>query len=156
MGRHCSFEVPLRDNNFDYWVPMIKFFFEKANYIEVHCWNKEKEIIDEILTEIEDEFEIKDTQKYDNMTIFKGPLTNEIKKFFLSTNILSTNIITTIDELKWFSVFLRHNSVLCFCSSHWGTEFFVPNVSQEDITFIQSIMPKNIKYLIYDSPIIES
>jgi hypothetical protein len=130
---------------------MIKFFFEKADFIEVHCWNEEKEIIEEILTEIEDAFPIKDIQSFDNMTIFKGALTSRVKNFILSTSTLSEN-----GQLKWFSIFLRHNGTLCFSSEHWGTEFFVPNVSHEEIIFIKSVMPEGIRYLIYDSPVIES
>ena len=119
----------------------MNLFIEKSNFIEIHCWNEEKEIIEEIITEIGDSFEIKDVESNKNMTIFKGTLTKQIQVFLLSINYLTKN-----KELKWFSVFLND-----FSSEHWGTEYSASNISDEDIIIIKSIMPENTRYYQYDS-----
>lgn len=32
----------------DYWVPLMKYFLLRSDTIEIHCWNEEKLIVEEV------------------------------------------------------------------------------------------------------------
>ena len=122
--------------NYDYWIPLMEFFLKGSDTIEIHSWNDEKQVIEEIsyfsnLTEIPTEHKL---------TYYKGNLTPEIAEYILR------NSVTNKGRLKWFSIFLSKDGQPIFESGHWGTEFFAHSVTQNDISFIKSIMPKDTNF----------
>lgn len=124
------------ENNYDYWSPLIGYFFEKSDNIEIHCWNAEAYIIEEMksifyLLEISYEYKL---------TYFKGNLTSEVKNF-IQNHAMNEN-----GEFKWFSIFLLKESKTIFHSEHWATEFFAPDVSEQDIKHIHKAVPANTNF----------
>ena len=123
--------------NYDYWVPLLEYFLAKTDIIEIHCWNEEIETIEEITSLCIENIEI---IKEDNLTIFKGIKTSRLSEYILHSKLNKNS------ELKWFTVNLEVNQMSVFHSGHWGTEFYVPNVSNNDIAFIKSVTPPETDY----------
>ncbi|EAR67093.1 hypothetical protein B14911_16310 [Bacillus sp. NRRL B-14911] len=115
----------------DYWVPLMKYFLLRSDTIEIHCWNEEKLIVEEVQSVLKG---FEKTKEYD-LTIFKGKITPDV------VNYLSYNNIDIEGKIKWFSIFLINNTTTIFHSEHWGMEFFAPDVYKKDVAFIKSIMP---------------
>lgn len=123
---------PMTEND-NYWFLLINYFIKKSDTIEIQCWNEEESTIRELEVKMGHCFDI---SMEENMTIFKGELTDEI------TNLLLNDYVGKEGGIKWFSFFLNHGKVKIFSSEHWGTEFFAPELEESDITYIESIMPK--------------
>ena len=141
MNYKLYFEVPVvggSEKN-DYWVPLMKYFLDQSDNIEIHCWSIEKALIEEVKSRAKESFEI---SVENEMTIFTGNKTAEMVDY------LFTNLNRKI-EIKWFSIFLRRNKILIFSSEHNGTEFFAGVVNEKDINFIESLMPERTSYSKY-------
>lgn len=126
-----TFPIP-ENENYDYWVPLLSYFIEQSNSIEIHCWNEEKDVLEETTALFKDSFNI---EKGRDMTVFKGSKTDFISNCLLHENVNSNG------KLKWFSIFLSKDKSSVFHSEHWGTEFFAPKISEENIAYIKKIMP---------------
>lgn len=134
-----TFPIP-ENENYDYWVPLISKFIEQSDVIEIHCWNDEKASITEMTLLFKGSSEI----VYEgNLTVIKGSLTDDVSNHLLYKSVNKS------DKLKWFSVFLSKNNTSVFHSEHWGTEFFAPNVSEEDIAYIKSVTPSDTNFYQY-------
>lgn len=131
-----TFPIP-KNENYDYWVPLISYFIEQSNIIEIHCWNDEKDVIKETTLLFEDSFKIVNGR---DITVIKASKTD-----YLSNHLLYENIKTN-GKLKWFSIFLSKNETPLLHSEHWGTEFFAPNLSEEDIAYIKSVTPTDTDF----------
>ncbi|WP_231584094.1 hypothetical protein [Domibacillus indicus] len=112
-------------------------FIEQSDTIEIQCWNDEKDIIKETTLLFKDSYEIVNER---NTVSIKGSKTEEISNRLLYKNV------KTNGRLKWFSISLVKNKALLFHSEHWGTEFFAPNISEEDIAYIKSVTPKETNF----------
>lgn len=124
-------------DNYNYWTLLLERYLPKANMIEIQCWNEEREIIKEILFSYKDKF---DLLKEDNITIFRGKKTAELSEYLLN------NYMNKMGEFKWFTVNLNHGERSVLHSSHWGTEFHVPNIREKDIEFIKRITPPKTNF----------
>jgi hypothetical protein len=132
---NSAFRMPENDN-YDYWVPLMKHYLEQSDTIEIHCWNEETKVIEDtklIFALLERSYEYE-------LTYFKGDISQNIIDHILHNNL------TKDGELKWFSIFLSKGSKTLLQSGHWGTEFFTPNISEKEIAFIHSVMPNKTNY----------
>ncbi|MCU9613119.1 hypothetical protein OEV98_06085 [Caldibacillus lycopersici] len=126
-----TFPKPL-NGNYDYWVALVAPFLAKSNTIEIHCWNDERGIMEAVTSLPKQAFHI---IKEDNLTIFKGSKTPSLSKYLLK-NFRDEN-----GNFKWFTVNLIKDQVAIFHSGHWATEFFLPNLLEEEVRFIKSVTP---------------
>lgn len=129
---NSTFPKPVGEN-YDYWFPLLKFFLTKSDTIEIHCWNEEIDTINEIQSLYNSKMEM---VREENLTIFK------LIKSIITIDYLLNNNVNINGELKWFTINLEKFMKPMFHSGHWGTEFFIPNVTKEDIVFIKSIIPR--------------
>ncbi|ANU26703.1 hypothetical protein [Planococcus versutus] len=127
--------------NYDYWLLLMEYFLAKSDTFEIHCWNEEFAVVNEITLNLPGLVEITKEQK---MTIFAGLLTVEIAEFLLTHHVYENK------RLAWFSVFLSRGEQHIFSSEHWGTEFFVPDVTQEDLLFIKHVTPDDAAFNVYE------
>jgi hypothetical protein len=134
------FPDPMPENQ-EYWVPLMKYFLEKSDTIDIHCWNEEKEVIKETKALFQEEPELPEDME---LTIFRGILTDDISHHLLYNYIVET------ENIKWFSIFLSKGDTTMFHSEHWGTEFFAPNLSDEEISYITLVMPKDTNFNQYE------
>jgi len=129
---HDGYTPILED--YSYWVPLMKHFIEKSDTVEIHCWSDEDEVIKETKALVKEPPELPEDMK---LTIFRGKLTDDISHYLLYNHIAET------ENIKWFSIFLSKGDTTMFHSEHWGTEFFAPNLSEEEIAYITSVTPKD-------------
>lgn len=73
------------------------------------------------------------------MTYFETLITPKVKQKLLHENL------TEFGELKWFSIFLSNGSNPILNIEHWGTELFAPNLNDQEIVYIKSIMAEGYK-----------
>lgn len=130
--------IPIPEH-YDYWVPLVTRFLDKSDTIEIHCWDKEVCTIEETKN-ITDQFNI--SHEF-NLTYFKTLITPKVKQ-----NLLHENL-TEFGELKWFSIFLSNGSNPVLNIEHWGTELFAPNVNDQEVAYIKSIMPTDTNFNIF-------
>ena len=136
---HSSFPKP-EANHYDYWIPLIGFFIDKSDRIEIHCWNSEMEIIQEMKLFHGETLEM---VVEENLTIFYGNITSTIRDYLLYSYISKNG------RFKWFTVRFKDGLFPVLSSEHWGTEFFVPSVTEKEIEYIKSITPKGTIYHTY-------
>lgn len=128
---HETDRVPA-SGNYDYWLLLMEYFLAKSDLFEIHCFDEETETIEELTSGLPGLFDINVKQ---GMTIFSGDLTLDIAEFLVSRHISRKK------KLKWFSVFLSRGEQHVFSSEHWGTEFFVPDITEDDLLFIRHVAP---------------
>ncbi|MFS1519181.1 hypothetical protein [Bacillus sp. SM2101] len=129
--------VPL---NYDYWIPLIKHFLKHSNTIEIHCWNEEQVIFDELLL-INEDYTM---DVMHGMTIIKTALSPEL------ISLLTTKYLDKTGKIKWFSLFFYKDGNITFNSEHWGTEFVVSALNKGEAQTIRSIMPKDTNFHEYE------
>lgn len=134
--KNSTFPRPYK-KQYAHWVPLLKYYLEKANRVEIHCWNDEKEIISEIKS-----FQL-ETVVGETITIFRGNKTESLSNYLLS-NHLNEN-----DKLKWFTVNLFDEQHLVFHSGHWGTEFYVPKAIDYDYSFMKNVTPIETNFHVF-------
>ena len=110
----------------------MEYFLAKSDLFEIHCFDEETAAIEELSSDLPGLFDIDRKQ---GMTIFSGLLTLEIAEYLMSRHVSAKG------KLKWFSVFLSRGEQHIFSSEHWGTEFFVPDITDEDLLFIKHVAP---------------
>lgn len=120
------------DEDYNYWIVLVKHFLDKADTIEIHCWNEEIETINEMNSIKSERFEI---IKEDNIIIFKASTSKSLNEYLLKESVNDGGV------LKWVTLNLEKLNVPLFHSGHWGTELFIPGITQEDIDLIQTIIP---------------
>lgn len=123
--------------DYSYWVPLMKHFIEKSDTVEIHCWNEEDEVIKETKDLFKEPPELPENMK---LTIFRGKLTDDISHHLLY------NHLAEMENIKWFTIFLSKGDTTMFHSEHWGTEFFAPNLNEEEVAYITSVMPKDTNF----------
>lgn len=126
-----SIQKPV-NKNYKYWFALMEYFLNTADAIEIHCWNEEIETINEMNSIKSERFEI---IKEENLTIFKAPTSKSLNEYLLKESVNDESV------LKWFTFNLEKLNVPLFHSGHWGTELFIPGITQEDIDMIQIIIP---------------
>jgi hypothetical protein len=135
------FTPPVCDK-YDYWVSLMTHYLSRSDLLEIHCWNEEREVLEELASLLENPYEkVIET----NLTIFKMKTMPDVVNHLLTDNIGREG------EIKWFSIFLSKNNKTIFHSEHWGTEFFAPDVNEEDIEFITSVMPEGTNFHQYQA-----
>ena len=143
MQNHIIFTIPsyldyklespiLERENYDYWAALFEYFLAKTDTIEIHCWNDENDTIEEIKSLILEKNEIR---KEGELTIFQASNTPAFAEYLLKNNLNEQR------EIKWFTVNVNKDNVLVFHSGHWGTEFYVPNVMEDDLLYIKKVTP---------------
>ncbi|MCT8136685.1 hypothetical protein H1D32_02325 [Anaerobacillus sp. CMMVII] len=133
-----SFPKPVT-GNYDYWVPILSYFLEESDMIEIHCWNEEAETIKEVKS-LHKGLEL---ASKGHLTIIKGSKTDAI------TDYLLNNHLSNRGDFKWFTVNLIKEYQPLFHSGHWGTQFFAEAVTEEEIAFITSVLPEESNLLQY-------
>lgn len=123
-----------------YWPPLISHFLKTANHIEIHCWNEEIDVTEELVMLFAASLEKDMKEKY---TVFSGFLNAEIKKY------LTENCTNVKGEFKWFSIFLSSDKNTEFHAEHWATEFFVPDISEAENLYVRKILPENTSFYLY-------
>lgn len=148
MKEHLHFEIGAfmedefnmyvpENADYGYWLLLMDHVLKTANRIEIHCWNEELEVMEELgglLRKQEEEL----------YTTFSGELNPELKQLLIGAYLDSNG------RFKWFSVFLSSDETQTFHAEHWATEFFIPDISKETELYIRKIMPADTSFDLYE------
>ena len=99
--------------------------------------NEDVEIIEELSLKTDLE---KFTLHPLKMFCFRGDITQKLINYILKESLNQR------EEIKWFSLFLKHNGHLIIESSHWGSEINIENPDENEIEMIKNMMPKNARF----------
>lgn len=117
-----TFPMP---EDYHYWPPLAAHYLKQSRLIEIHCWNDERQVIDELK-----ELGVFIVDAEENMTKFKGDMSDEAADFLLN------RFLDGEGKFKWFSVFADH-----FSSEHWATEFIIEAADEKETARISSVTP---------------
>ncbi|QHJ70962.1 hypothetical protein [Planococcus halotolerans] len=123
--------------DYSFWNPLIEYFLSGMDAFEIHCWEDEQAVVDEIINELSSA----ECRKEGKVIIVKGELTDKAKNFLLA------NPLNDAGQLKWFSVFLHRNGNILFSSEHYGTEFTGSGLNVEQKEFVIRTLPEDISVL---------
>ncbi|WP_346234559.1 hypothetical protein MKY04_13040 [Lysinibacillus telephonicus] len=124
-------------HNYKYWFFLIDYFIKFADFIEFHIWNEEVEIIEELSLKTDLE---KGSLHPIEMVCFQGEVNQQLMNFILNESL------NELGEIKWFSIFLKKKDYTFFESSHWGSEIYIEDLNEQEITLIKSKMPANASF----------
>ena len=131
--------VPL-NANYDYWVLIIKDFLLKSKIIEIQCWNDETDLIEELKSLFKEPLQCANE---DNLFIIKGKVTSTIEEY------LNKKYLNEKGKFKWFTINFYNDNKIVFQSGHWGTEIFIPNIFEEEVSFYSKLTPIDTDLFIY-------
>ncbi|GKV70105.1 hypothetical protein NCCP2716_26030 [Sporosarcina sp. NCCP-2716] len=143
MTRNLYFSIPFYfeedtiqlpcHGDYAYWLSLLNRFITRADRVEIHCWDGEEASLDDLFAHCANEpYEVIREPHMTRVQITLSPA---------FTNYLRTSSINEANHLKWFSLSLSREGSLLFSSEHWGTEFFIPHVREDDAEMIQREMP---------------
>lgn len=114
-----------------FWIPLMKHFFKNGNNLRVDCWNSERDAINRLLRYAKSI----DIESNKAMTILLMDIKEEVLEDIFA------NPFDTEGKVFWFSMFIMNGEEIIFSSEHHGTEFYIENITENDIEFIRSIVP---------------
>lgn len=125
--------------NYDFWEPLLSYFIKKCTNFRIDCWMDEKTAIAraEVFEKIFD-------TEINNKKVFKGKITEEF------TFELIHNPFDEEGKIKWFSIFLMDADRYVFSAEHYGSEFTAEYLTEEEVEYIRSVMPKYFHFHVYD------
>ncbi len=78
------------------------------------------------------------------MKVFTGKITEEF------TFELIHNPFDEEGKIKWFSIFLMDEDKHVISAEHYGSEFAAECLTEEDIKYIRSVIPKDFLFHVYN------
>ena len=128
--REISLQMIDRRISSDWWKNLVKHFVQVGDSLEIRCW---KEEVDEIKkaslygNPINENYEVS----------IKGTASNKFIDELLAENPTDKDIYNKMTKYFTINVENEHHK---FCSAHYGTEIYLTDVSDDDITFVQEVM----------------
>ncbi len=119
-----------RNVNSDWWKKIIHHFVKQGDKFEIRCWNEEYKEIKKALTYGS---LFQDESNYE--TVIKGVVSEQMIKEFLS---MPEPMDKTI--YNKMTIFFTINIGDNFCSTHYGTELYLYNVSDDEVEVFNIIM----------------
>lgn len=150
MNGNRFFEVYMTPNKVDVdgnkifdksiWVKLVKYIMKKARFAEFGCWKGEHGLIEEIKLN----FEILDIEEYGDQISFYVDLEKGNKEY------ITEDYLDSGGNIKWFIFSLYDNlsnKFTIFNSNHFGEEYCIDKLTEEDIEEILKIVDNNDIYI---------
>lgn len=118
--------------SYTFWEPLLSYFINRCTDFRIECWMDEKAAIARAVA-----FGMDCNINIDNMKAFTGNVTEE---FIFE---LMHNPFDEEGKIKWFSIFLMDADEYVISAEHYGSEFAVYCLNQEDVEYIRSILSKD-------------
>jgi len=127
MLYNVSFETK---TNINQWKELILYFSKMADTISIQYWKWE---------EIKNKLHISNvtSEEIGNVIVLKCYLTSDILHQILSINDGQIENIC-------FSIFLSRDKEVFFYAEHYGKEYHILGIHQDDVTYIKSIIPNEV------------
>jgi len=114
----------------DWWKKIVKYFIQSGDILEIRCWKEELNEISRASrhgTAVEDHNEIS----------IKGAVSEELIAELLSENPTDKSIYNKMT--KYFTINTEHFQRR-FCSAHYGTEMYIMDTTDDDVSFFQKVL----------------
>ena len=128
--KEVSLQMVNRRIDSDWWKELIKYFLRVGDSLEIRCWKEESD-------------EIQQASRYGNLTddnyevSIKGIVSEQFISELLSENPTDKSIYNKMT--KYFTINVEREGIK-FCSSHYGTEIYLIDVSDKDVSFFKNVM----------------
>ena len=128
--KEVSLQMVNRRIDSDWWKELIKYFLRVGDSLEIRCWKEESD-------------EIQQASRYGNLTddnyevSIKGIVSEQFISELLSENPTDKSIYNKMT--KYFTINVEREGIK-FCSAHYGTEIYLIDVSDKDVSFFKNVM----------------
>jgi hypothetical protein len=128
--KEVALQMVNRRINSDWWKELIKHFLRVGDSLEIRCWKEESD-------------EIQQASRYGNLTddnyevSIKGIVSEQFISELLSENPTDKSIYNKMT--KYFTINVEREGIK-FCSAHYGTEIYLIDVSDKDVSFFKNVM----------------
>ena len=128
--KEVALQMVNRRINSDWWKELIKHFLRVGDSLEIRCWKEESD-------------EIQQASRYGNLTddnyevSIKGIVSEQFISELLSENPTDKSIYNKMT--KYFTIIVEREGIK-FCSAHYGTEIYLIDVSDKDVSFFKNVM----------------
>jgi hypothetical protein len=128
--KEVALQMVNRRINSDWWKELIKYFLRVGDSLEIRCWKEESD-------------EIQQASRYGNLTddnyevSIKGIVSEQFISELLSENPTDKSIYNKMT--KYFTINVEREGIK-FCSAHYGTEIYLIDVSDKDVSFFKNVM----------------
>lgn len=119
--------------DFSFYEPLMTMFLKNSDYIIISCWDKEKNIVKEILQNL---------NIISKETLNVGQIVFKVKNDCNLKNLLLKNFLNDKGLLKWFSLYAVNDATKYYIE-HYGCEIYFNNISIDDVNYIKSIINNN-------------
>ncbi len=113
-----------------WWRKLIEHFIKAGDVLEIRCWKEE-------VDEIKQASLYGNTSEDKNEVSVKGVVSAELLAELLSEESSDKSIYNKMT--KYFTINVE-NEKCFFCSAHYGTEMYIERVSEDDISFFESVI----------------
>lgn len=128
--KEVALQMVNRRINSDWWKELIKYFLRVGDSLEIRCWKEESD-------------EIQQASRYGNLTddnyevSIKGIVSEQFISELLSENPTDKSIYNKMT--KYFTINVEREGIK-FCSAHYGTEIYLIDVSDKDVSFFKNVI----------------
>jgi hypothetical protein len=127
--------------NTSFWEPIWSKFSKKAATMEIHCWNSENDVIDQLGEKMKNNGKVNGTETIS----FTTDLTEEIIDW------MRTQSYDARGGLKWFSIFLFDSiGERVAIIGHYGSEIIFYPENDNEIKEIKSFFDEEVTFHIYE------
>lgn len=126
--------VQMTDNSVSssWWKNLVRHFVHTGDELEIRCWKEETAEIQNAL------IYGKITEDRNEVSI-RGTVTDELLLELLDDEPTDKSIYNKMT--KYFTINVK-NELCDFCSAHYGTEMYIENLREEDISFVEDVFSK--------------
>ena len=128
--KEISLQMIDRRISSDWWKKLVKYFVKVGDSLEIRCWKEES-------AEIQYASSYGDPTNDNYEVSIKGVVSEQFISELLSENPTNKSIYYKMTKYFTINVENEHHK---FCSAHYGSEIYLTDVSDDDITFVQEVM----------------
>lgn len=126
-----SISVDMIDNTVSssWWKELVRHFVRVGDELEIRCWKEETE-------------EIKAASRYGKPTAertevsIRGTVTDELLRELMDEEPTTRSFYHAMT--KYFTINVK-NELCNFCSEHYGTEIYIENLREDDVSFVEDV-----------------
>ena len=130
---HYENDIPMPDN-LDHWRPMVRHFAQHCNRFRADCWPRDAAALAMFQPYVETQ-----SPPGASPVVVVGRLAPDLLEMILSDPFDADGAV------KWFTLLLAIDDTIVMSSAHNGAEIFCGEVSDEELAWIQSILPQHVR-----------
>lgn len=118
----------------EHWRPLVRYFAARCNRFRADCWLKDAALLDMF-----EPYAEQHSPGHVSPAFAIGRLAPELLETILNEPFDSDGAV------KWFTLFLKEDDATVLTSAHNGAEIYLSEVSGEELAWIRSILPEDVR-----------